>query len=442
MPVPSQTPPSVNIIDSTNTYPVSIFAPGYIRAALEPTQLFQDGFDTSTLDVTNRWKSPTASGGGVAASNALTNTTLGTGTTANGYSYLESVATFAPVNPGWLMFYTGINITYPVVANQYFFWGLGTSPGSPTAAAPLTNAAGFEVTTAGKLFAITYQSGTRVVVQDLSSSGNNKQPTDSNTHKYYMYYKGDNIIWAIDGNDNVVAQTTTGAPGPDVNILPIKFTAIAGSTGPGSSGVLQVNTVTLADTAKNSFQVSDATYPWRQQTVTIGGSAQVTPSNDGAKPTYSASSVPIVQATTAGALFVLQGSSTKTIRLTKCDVSGIGTTAVTIDISLVKWSSAPSAGTTGTAPVITPHDSTNAAGTAVASIYTVAPTTGTVVGTVRTGKLCCNLTTVAGNPVTWDFGIRPAQAPILRGTTQYFAVVASALVTGGSIDVYMEFTEE
>ncbi len=149
MPVPSQTPPSVNIIDSTNTYPVSIFAPGYIRAALEPTQLFQDGFDTSTLDVTNRWKSPTASGGGVAASNALTNTTLGTGTTANGYSYLESVATFAPVNPGWLMFYTGINITYPVVANQYFFWGLGTSPGSPTAAAPLTNAAGFEVTTAG-----------------------------------------------------------------------------------------------------------------------------------------------------------------------------------------------------------------------------------------------------------------------------------------------------
>jgi len=422
-----------------------VFAPGYARVALEPTQLFQDGFDTATLDITNRWKAPTASGGGVAASNALTNTQLGTGTTISGYSYLESVATFAPVNPGWLMFYTGINLAFPILVNQYFFWGLGTSPGSPTAAAPLTNACGYEVTTAGKMIAVTYQSGARVAVQDLSTStGNSKQPQDANVHKYFIYYKGDNIYWCIDNQDNVVASTLTGANGPDVNILPIKFTAIAGSSAPASSGVLTVNTVTLADTAKNSFQISDGVYPWRQATVTAGGSVQTTPSNDGAKPTYSASATNIAQITTTGTIFVLQGSATKTIRILRVHVSGTAGTSITVDVSLAKWSAAPSGGTTGTAPTITPHDSTNAAGTAVASTYTVAPTAGTLVGNLRTQKLYCNATaTTSGEDIDWEFGVRPGQAPTLRGTTQYIAILSGALLgASGSFNVYVEFSEE
>lgn len=261
---------------ATGSASATIMAAGELRVALEPSQLFQEGFDTSTLDITNRWLAPVASGGGVAANNQLTSTQLGTGTTANGYSYLESAVSFPPVNPGWLLFYTGVNIAFPIVANQYFFWGLGTSPGSPTAAVPLTNACGFEVTTAGKMVCVTYQSGTRVAVQDLSlSTGNGKQPQDSSVHKYFIYYKGDNIYWCIDGIDNVVGYTLTGAPGPDVNSLPIKFTAIAGSVAPASSGILQVNTVNLADTGGNNIQISDGTYPWRQATVDVGGNLQV-----------------------------------------------------------------------------------------------------------------------------------------------------------------------
>jgi hypothetical protein len=428
----------------SDPYQVTVFAPGYLRAALEPTQLFQDGFDTSTLDITNRWKTPSSGGGGVAATNALTNTVLGTGTTANGWSYLESATTFPPTNPGWLMFYTGINIAFPIVANQYFFWGLGTSPATPTAAAPLTNACGFEVTTAGKMFAVTYQSGTRVVVQDLSTStGNSKQPQDSATHKYFLYYKGDNIYWCIDNQDSVVASTTTGAPGPDVNILPIKFTAIAGSVAPVSSGLLQVNTVTVADTAKNSIQISDANNPWRQVTVSPGGSMQTSPSNDGAQPTYSAASTALAQITTPGAFFVLQGSATKTIRLLRCHVSGTASAGITLDITLAKWSAAPSGGTLGTAPTIAPHDSTNAAATAVASTYTVGPTAGTLVGVMRTTKLYCNVPTAINGPdIEWEFGVRPGQAGVLRGTTQYFAILTNVIPgAGGSFDVYMEFTE-
>jgi hypothetical protein len=279
---------------ATAPYQATVFAPGELRIALEPSQLFQDGFDTATLDVTNKWKAPTAAGGGVAATNALTNTVLGTGTTISGYSYLESAVTFPPSNPSWLLFYTGVNIAWPVVANQYFFWGLGTSPATPTAAAPLTNAAGFEVTITGKLFAVTYQSGTRVSVADLSSSGTNKQPQDSNVHKYFMYYKGDNIYWCIDSVDSVVASTTTGAPGPDVNILPIKFTAIAGAVAPVSSGLLQVNTVTLADTGGNNIQISDGTFPWRQATIDAAGNLSVKPHTAAAALSNVASSATVV----------------------------------------------------------------------------------------------------------------------------------------------------
>ncbi len=261
---------------ATGSASASIMAAGELRVALEPSQLFQDGFDTATLDITNKWLAPVAAGGGVAASNTLTNTQLGTGTTISGYSYLESAVSFPPANPGWLLFYTGVNIVWPIVANQYFFWGMGTSPGSPTAAAPLTNACGFEVGVTGKMMCVTYQSGTRVAVQDLSAAtGSGKQPQDSSVHKYFIYYKGDNIYWCIDGIDNVVGSTLTGAPGPDVNILPIKFTAIAGAVAPVSSGVLTVNTVNLADTGGNNIQISDGTYPWRQATVDAGGNLQV-----------------------------------------------------------------------------------------------------------------------------------------------------------------------
>jgi hypothetical protein len=303
-------------------------AAGEARVALEPSQLFQDGFDTNTLDTTNRWKTPSSGGGGVAASNALTNTQLGTGTTANGYSYLESQVTFPPSNPSWLLFYTGVNLPFPILINQYFFWGLGTSPATPTAALPLTNACGFEVDVTGKMSCVTYQSGTRVLVQDLSAAtGNNKQPLDANVHKYFLYYKGDNIFFCIDGIDSVVAFTSTGAPGPDVNILPIKFQAVAGAVAPVSSGVLTVNTVNLADTGGNNIQVSDGTFPWRQMGVDAAGNAQVKPTTSGLDVTLIASAAFTTTQTTADQIN-LYGTG---IRIT-LDVTVAGTGSITLEI--------------------------------------------------------------------------------------------------------------
>jgi hypothetical protein len=247
----------------------AVFAPGELRVALEASQLFFDSFD-GNLDTVNRWKTATASGGGVAATTSTpTYTALGTGTTANGYSYLESQMSFQPVSPGWLYIAMANNFEFPLIANAYRFWGTGTSPATPTAAIPITDGVGWEITTAGKLFAVTYQGGTRFAIADLSTTtGSGKQPQDANPHQYIVYFRGDMIFWAINTPDNVVAQTYNGAPGPNINTLPLKATAIAGTTGPASSALLTLNAVYVADTTRAASQISDGVYPWRKATIT------------------------------------------------------------------------------------------------------------------------------------------------------------------------------
>jgi hypothetical protein len=262
------------VIQSTVTGPSSspnvatVNAPGELRVSLEPTQLFFDAFDTG-LDTVNKWKSPTSVGGGVAATNTLTYTAIGSGTTANGYSYLESLVTFPPVAPGWLEFSYANNFEYPLIANVYRFWGIGTSPATPTAALPLTDAVGWEMTTAGKLMAVTYQGGTRFQIADLSvTTGTGKQFLNANPNTYAIFFRGDMIFWALGSPDNIVASTSNGAPGPNVNSLPLKVTAIAGSIAPLSSATVTVNGVWIADTTRASTQLSDGVYPFRKATIT------------------------------------------------------------------------------------------------------------------------------------------------------------------------------
>jgi hypothetical protein len=263
---------------ATDPYLATVFAGGELRVRQRPLQIFLDTFDSATLDIINRWKTPTSGNGGVAASNTATFTALGTGTTANGYSVLESVPTFTPSTPGWLYVQMPVNVEFPVLVNSYRFWGLGTSPTTPTALLPLTNACGFELAITGKLYAVTYQSGNRVMVADLSSgTGTNKQPLDSNPHNYIVEFRGDRIFWMIDGDDAVVASTPNGAQGPDVNALPLHFVSIASSTPPVSNCNLQINAAIVGDSARREMQLSDGMFPWRKATVDALGNMSVAP---------------------------------------------------------------------------------------------------------------------------------------------------------------------
>src|SRR5205823_11173265 len=139
-----------------------------------------------------------------------------------------------------------INFEFPILSNAYRFWGWATLPGSPTVAAPLTNAVGFAVNSSGKLRAQTWGSGAINVDIDLSVPATGyqlcqciSQPADSATHKYQISFRGDNILWWVD--NRLVAKVLTGAGGPDVNTLPLANLAVAGLTGPSASATIQLN---------------------------------------------------------------------------------------------------------------------------------------------------------------------------------------------------------
>ena len=246
---------------------------GSLNASAEPRQLFYDTFDTG-LNTIARWKTPVATGtGAVAATNVAGSgsTTLTGGTASNAYSLLESQPVFQSTAPGSIFVTLYLTIEYPVLTTGYRFWGLGVTPATPTVSAPMTDACGFEITTAGKLMAVTYASGSRNQIADLSSSGTNTQPADANPHKYLIWFKGDTMYWSIDTASNVVASTT-GALGPVNHDLPVKFLAVSNS---GTAETILVDGVSVGDTGCNNTQISDGDYPWNQATVHGDGSVQI-----------------------------------------------------------------------------------------------------------------------------------------------------------------------
>jgi hypothetical protein len=173
---------------------------------------------------------------------------------------------------------------------------------------------------------------------------------------------------------------------------------------------------------------------------------------DGAKTTYSATATGLVPGSTPTDIFTITGSSTKTIRVTDIKITATqATVAAIIDILLVKRSAANSGGTSTAATAVS-HDSSSAAATATVLAYTANPTSlGAAVGTIRSTKMVVTVASpgtaqaaVASFPVIWDFGNRPSQAIVLRGTAQVLAINLNAVSLGstGSFDIHLEWSEE
>ncbi len=167
--------------------------------------------------------------------------------------------------------------------------------------------------------------------------------------------------------------------------------------------------------------------------------------NDGLRATYSATIAGLASAASATDIFTITGSASKTVRITRLEISGQATTAAAVQVALLVRSTANTIGTS-TAPTLVPHDSNSAAATAVVKAYTANPTTGSLVGNIRTDYvfLAAPATaTVGPDKIFLDFGIRPSQALVLRGITQVLAINLNGVtVTGGAWDVNIEFTED
>jgi hypothetical protein len=168
---------------------------------------------------------------------------------------------------------------------------------------------------------------------------------------------------------------------------------------------------------------------------------------DGYKATYSAAKQGLVTAASATDIFTLTGSATKTVRVTRVEVSGVATTILDTSVQLIVRTTADTGGTGATVPAVA-HDQNSSPATAVATAYTANPTINDASPKpIRSSKILFNLAApTAGSEsgrLVEDFGDRPSQAVVLRGANQQLAVNLNGItIQGPSVDISVEWTEE
>lgn len=169
--------------------------------------------------------------------------------------------------------------------------------------------------------------------------------------------------------------------------------------------------------------------------------------SDGWKATYVYSAQTGTPVATATDVVVLRGSATKTIRVTRIELSGQATAATEIILLLKKHTIANTGGTSST-PVPTKYDSNDGTATATVLLYTANPTVDASATIFRVVRLTLAVAPAAtanlNDRYLLDLGARPAEALVLRGVAQELAVNLNgvAVPAGENLDVTIEWTEE
>ena len=163
------------------------------------------------------------------------------------------------------------------------------------------------------------------------------------------------------------------------------------------------------------------------------------------EPTYMAAT-PTTLTAPAGtkSFFVLMGSATKTIRVTRVHITGPTlTTAEYNNIVVRKISSAPSNGTYSHLTK-TPSDSICGASTvSFCGIYSVEPTTdGTLVGTIQSQRVLLENTSIGSSEQFTEilFDLKPPESSagvILRGTSEGISLAFGA-TPGSAVTLSLE----
>lgn len=263
-------------------------------------------------------------------------------------------------------------------------------------------------------------------------------------------------VWILQG------QTQISAPSP-INVQNIGGTAV----GTVAAGVQKVGIVgnanaTLDSTAAAGTAPTNALLTGNVYNTTIpvptAGQALATQADssgglyvnqEGRKTTYRMSVrgfVPVASATSP--LFSIQGSATKTVRITHIKVTWSASTGTALanDISLQKFS-ALTGGTTGNTPTGAKNDTNNAAQTAVCLQYSAVPTTATVIGGISAVERMTWITSGATVSdvlpgIDWSFANLNEQSLVLRGTAEFYGIVVAAVGTTPIMSIWIEWTEE
>ncbi len=189
---------------------------------------------------------------------------------------------------------------------------------------------------------------------------------------------------------------------------------------------------------------------------TKDGVELVTPSlalpvaTEGTKTSYSAYVTAFTPVATPTDFWNIVGSATKTVRVTRVELSGDATAANSVPTLLIKRSTAGTLGSAAlTAVTAVPHDANDAAATAAVSTVGTAnyTTVGTIVGNVRATELPLGVVGGLGAPeppIAWHFTTRNSKGIVLRGVAQQLALnwAGVAVPAGTVLIIGVEWTEE
>lgn len=162
-------------------------------------------------------------------------------------------------------------------------------------------------------------------------------------------------------------------------------------------------------------------------------------------PTYTASNVDIVPVATPTDVIVLVGSATKTILVTKFEITPNATANGSLDFYVYKRTTANTGGTS-TATAIASNDSTNPTASAVARIYSANPSalgTGTLVRATRMTLASKSPNGIAIQMWSESFGTGNQQPIVLRGVGESLAINLGGQAMPSGIEIYftMEWVE-
>lgn len=155
---------------------------------------------------------------------------------------------------------------------------------------------------------------------------------------------------------------------------------------------------------------------------------------------YSAVATAFTVTTTPTDVLTIQGSGTKTIRISKVIITGTTTSGSPVKATIrgIKRSAANTGGTTVTDTAV-PLDSNNSAATAVVKHYTANPSAlGAAVGDVYS-----NTTSFQASGITTESIIKFESQPlVLRGTSEYLAINFNSTTIAGNVISITVFWEE
>lgn len=367
----------------------------------------------------SRYKILTAATAGT-TSVASSNLSLSSGTASGGQSYIQNNGDYLPY-----IFECSCAITQRI-ANQTTILGFSDNPSSPSKQAVVQ----FDGTSNTTVKFVTASSSAAADIQ-TSTVTLPAGATTASQNVYEIDLTADGAILLINGA--VMATHINHLPGP--------YDVLTVSAAMTNSAVVTATTLNIDWILWNNLDRLNITNDMVGAPTPVTGTVNATPI-DGVKATYSASIVGLVPANLATDIFTITGSATKIVRITHIEISATQTTAGNANVVVLKRSTANTGGTS-TNPAKVPHDSQNAAASATVAAYTANPTVGTLVGNIRSNKIFVSTATTMGEEITMDFGVRPSQAVVLRGTAEVLAVNLNGVtLAGGSFDIDIEWSEE